>query len=305
MADTDPSALTALTGAGVAANDSLLMYDLSANIIKKMTPAECMIALLALMATGSITSTHILDGTIVNADLSASAAVALSKLATIADQTILGNVAGSTAVPIALTTTQVKTALALVAANISDFDTQVATTAVLKSLFDANTILFATTDNTPVALTVGASTFVGRKASGAISAMSATESRTNLGLVHVVSIQVSDPAGSAITTGEGKAFFRIPSTLNGLKLTGVAAAVTTVSSSGAPAVGIRNVTQTLEMLTTNVTIDANETDSATAATPVAINGSNNTVATADMLAIDIDTAGTGTKGLIIELQFAE
>jgi hypothetical protein len=46
---------------------------------------------------------------------------------------------------------------------------------VPKSLFDANTVLAATSDNTPVALTVGASTFVGRKASGGISAMSAVE----------------------------------------------------------------------------------------------------------------------------------
>lgn len=51
---------------------------------------------------------------------------------------------------------------------------------VLQSLFDANTILFATTDNTPAALTVGASTFVGRKASGNISAMSTTEAATLL-----------------------------------------------------------------------------------------------------------------------------
>lgn len=46
---------------------------------------------------------------------------------------------------------------------------------VPKSLYDANTILAATTDDTPAALTVGASTFVGRKAAGNISAMSATE----------------------------------------------------------------------------------------------------------------------------------
>jgi hypothetical protein len=40
-----------------------------------------------------------------------------------------------------------------------------------KALFDANTILYATTDNTPVALTVGASTIVGRGAAGNITAL--------------------------------------------------------------------------------------------------------------------------------------
>jgi hypothetical protein len=51
---------------------------------------------------------------------------------------------------------------------------------VPKSLFDANTVLAATSDNTPAALTVGASTFLGRKAAGDISAMSTTEARTLL-----------------------------------------------------------------------------------------------------------------------------
>lgn len=52
---------------------------------------------------------------------------------------------------------------------------------VAKSLFDANTVLAANTDNTPAALTVGASTFVGRKASGNIAAMSTTEALALLG----------------------------------------------------------------------------------------------------------------------------
>jgi hypothetical protein len=51
---------------------------------------------------------------------------------------------------------------------------------VLKIDFDANTILKADVDDTPVALTVNASTFVGRKATGPISAMSVTEAQTLL-----------------------------------------------------------------------------------------------------------------------------
>lgn len=49
-----------------------------------------------------------------------------------------------------------------------------------KSLYDANTILYATIDNTPVALIIGVSTFVGRKSSGGISAMSVAEVITEL-----------------------------------------------------------------------------------------------------------------------------
>ena len=51
---------------------------------------------------------------------------------------------------------------------------------ISESLFDANTILKADSDDTPVALTVGASTFVGRKATGDISAMSVAEALTLL-----------------------------------------------------------------------------------------------------------------------------
>jgi hypothetical protein len=51
---------------------------------------------------------------------------------------------------------------------------------VAKSLYDANTILAATTDDTPAALTVGASTIVGRKSSGGIAALTASEVRTVL-----------------------------------------------------------------------------------------------------------------------------
>jgi hypothetical protein len=56
-----------------------------------------------------------------------------------------------------------------------------ATPGVAASLFDAHTILYATTDNTPAALTVDASTFVGRKASGNISALTALEAATVIG----------------------------------------------------------------------------------------------------------------------------
>ena len=46
---------------------------------------------------------------------------------------------------------------------------------VNETLFDANSILYATIDNTPVALSVGASRVIGRKAAGNIIAMTGTE----------------------------------------------------------------------------------------------------------------------------------
>jgi hypothetical protein len=121
--------------------------------------------------------------------------------------------------------------------------------------------------------------------------------------VALVTLQVTDPAGSAITTGDGKAYYRISSALNGMNLVSVAAALTTVSSSGIPTVQIANVTDSVDMLSTKLTIDASETDSATAATAAVIDAAHDDVATADMLRIDIDVAGTGAKGLIVQMQF--
>lgn len=122
--------------------------------------------------------------------------------------------------------------------------------------------------------------------------------------ISTVSIGVTDPNGSAITTGDGAAYFRVPSTINGKTLTAVAASVITVSSSGAVSVQIHNVTDSVDMLSTALTIDASETDSATAATPAVIDAANDDVATGDILRNDIDGAGTGAKGLIVELQFS-
>jgi hypothetical protein len=114
---------------------------------------------------------------------------------------------------------------------------------------------------------------------------------------------VSDPNGSAITVGDGKAYYRVPAALNGKVISAVAAHVTTVSSSGIPTVQIANVTNGVDVLSTKLTIDASEKDSSTAAVPAVINAANDDVATADELRIDIDVAGTGAKGLMVEMVF--
>lgn len=72
--------------------------------------------------------------------------------------------------------------LNITAKNISDLNTAVntlealcPTAAVLEADFDAYTMLYADTDDTPVALTIAASRIVGRKASGGIAAMTGAE----------------------------------------------------------------------------------------------------------------------------------
>jgi len=55
-----------------------------------------------------------------------------------------------------------------------------ATGAVPKTLFDANTILVANSDDTPIALTIAASRFLGRKSTGSITDMTKAEALTEL-----------------------------------------------------------------------------------------------------------------------------
>jgi hypothetical protein len=120
----------------------------------------------------------------------------------------------------------------------------------------------------------------------------------------VVSVQVTDLV-NAITTGDGKALYRIPALFNGWNLSGVAMCVDTASSSGIPTFQLRRKRSgsDVDMLSTALTVDASETDSSTAATPAVIDTNNDDVNTADRIYFDCDVAGTGTKGVLIEMTF--
>ena len=106
-----------------------------------------------------------------------------------------------------------------------------------------------------------------------------------------------------VTTGDGKFIFAIPEDLDGANLLSAEAYVTTVSSSGLPTVQIRNITQAVDMLQTRITIDVSEFTSYTAATPSVVDTNNDDVATGNRIAIDVDVAGTGAKGLGVILVF--
>lgn len=119
----------------------------------------------------------------------------------------------------------------------------------------------------------------------------------------VVTVQCSDPNGAALTTGDGKAYWVVPSVCNGMDLVGVALHNITASSSGNPTFQIHNVTQAADMLSTAVSIDSGEKDSKDAATPAVIDTANDDVATGDEIRFDCDVSGTGTKGVIATLLF--
>ena len=125
------------------------------------------------------------------------------------------------------------------------------------------------------------------------------------GSVHgtkVVVVQVV-AHGTDLATGDGQGYFVVPEELNGMNLVSIGCHVFTVSSSGTPTFQVHNLTDTADMLSTLVTIDANEKDSKDAATPPVINAAADDVATGDELRFDCDVAGTGTKGWQIRMGF--
>lgn len=117
-----------------------------------------------------------------------------------------------------------------------------------------------------------------------------------------VSLKVYSDLGT-IATGDGQYIFLVDDDLDGMNLVKAHAYVTTVSSSGTPTVQVRNITQAADMLSTPITIDANEFSSYTATTAPVIDSGNDDVATGDRIAIDVDVAGTGAKGLGVILWF--
>lgn len=102
---------------------------------------------------------------------------------------------------------------------------------IAASLYDAHTILYATTDNTPAALTIAASRIVGRKATGNISAMTGAETRTVMtGTDNITAATVAAAGSTVADAGQlaASAVVRITSDLatKGVKLpTGVAGMV--------------------------------------------------------------------------------
>ena len=120
---------------------------------------------------------------------------------------------------------------------------------------------------------------------------------------HTVQLKVIDDT-TELTTGDGRLIFMVPAELNGLDLVDAQAAVTSVSSSGLPTIQVRNVTNAnVDMLSTRITIDQSEFTSYTAATPRVIDTAADNVATGDLIAIDVDVAGTGAGGLLVNLVF--
>lgn len=98
---------------------------------------------------------------------------------------------------------------------------------------------------------------------------------------------------TAITTGTAKTTFRMPYAFT---LTNIRGSLNTVSSSGSPIIDV-NEAGTSVMTTNKVLIDVSEKTSVTAVTAVTI--TDTALADDAEMTVDVDTAGTGAKGLKI------
>jgi len=128
---------------------------------------------------------------------------------------------------------------------------------------------------------------------------------SNLGTKNA-SIQITD-GSAAIETGDGKGYMRIGPEMNGMNLVSVGAAVTAPSTSGVITISIERGRQAapgsahtwVDMLSTSITIDANEYDSKDAAAAAVINTSNDDVQTGDLIRWNIDGVGSGPTAVLV------
>jgi hypothetical protein len=107
-------------------------------------------------------------------------------------------------------------------------------------------------------------------------------------------------ATTDVSAGDGQYYFMIPEALNGMNLVRAIARVVTAGTTNATTIDIFNVTDSVDMLSTAISIASG----GTLATAGTVNTSTDDVATNDLIRIDVTSVSTTKpKGLIVEMEF--
>jgi uncharacterized protein DUF5907 len=131
---------------------------------------------------------------------------------------------------------------------------------------------------------------------GVVSAATAgADYATHTSITNIYEFALSDET-TAITTGTAKLTWRAP---HAMTIKDLRASLTTVSSSGIPTVDINEGGTTI--ISTKLTIDANEKTSTTAAAAYVL--SDSSIADDAEITFDIDVAGTGATGLKVKIYY--
>ena len=162
-----------------------------------------------------------------------------------------------------------------------------------KTLIASNSLTLAGTDSTTMTFPSSSGTVCTLGATQTLSNKTISSADNTIRATESLIIAVGDET-TAITAGTAKVTFRMPYAFT---LTAVRASLTTASTSGNPAVDVNE--NGTSIFSTTLTIDANEKTSTTAATAAVL--SDTALADDAEITVDIDTAGTGAKGLKIYL----
>jgi len=149
-----------------------------------------------------------------------------------------------------------------------------------------------------------AQTIAASASSSATAALASAGNALTIARSKTVEIPITGMDESMVS-GNGRYWFPVPHTLHGWNLVRAEAALMT-RSTGAAVVNCHRFDDagaSVVMLSTYITIDANEWHSYTAGTPSVVNPAGRTVASGNRLRVDTVVNGTAGKGLFLILEF--
>lgn len=189
------------TPAALTINEQALVGRITAGVITGLTATQVR-TLLNVENGADVTDSSNVDsaGAVMEADYNANTILKADSddtpaALTVAEQTLIGRI--TSGVITALTATQVRTLLNVEdGADVTDAANVNSAGAVMEADYNANTVLAATSDDTPAALTIAESTVIGRIPSGNIAALSRDDLRQ-----YVVDLQIGTSYSGTPSTG--------------------------------------------------------------------------------------------------------